>query len=827
MKKIIYLLAFFTTLTLQAQINVDSLESSLPGLQEKDKIAVLNKLSKFYRNLYPERCIELGKQSLALSQKLGMKKEQAEATLYIGAGYTYLINPTEAMESFWKAIKLCEELDFKEGISFAYRYLGICYSYKGDNKNAYNYYMSAIDIGNKVGYYEGIANSYNNIAEMYWTQGDSKNNIDYLNKAIEYYNKAGMIEYVLNLNLKIGGIYKNDGNYDKAVEYYQKSFNLAKEKKSKYLTSVAYFSISSIYASWDDFTKAIEYGSKGLQLAKESSPKFVYAENLAGVGHFFAYSVKDFPKSLKIYEEALKIYKDLNYSYMVAKIQNEIGWVYLKMKDFKHALANEFTCLKVFENMQRDLEIASTLIIIGQMYHESGENKKALEYLNKGLLIQEKLGLKPGLQLCYLNLGKTYSALNQYVNAKKYFLKCLDVSKSLHTDEQISEVYSLLSDLLSKKGDWKGALYYSKLYSELKVEIYNDKRGKGLSDIKVKYELEKKDKEILIFKQTQELERAKEKNVQYILISGLILLLALAGFVFSRYQLKKKHSLLLEAKNKEMNETNSRLTESEENLKKLNLTKDNYLSIINKELSQAADYVLSLLPKTINNGTVHTEWLFKPSTQLGGDSLGYHWIDKDNFAFYLLDVCGHGVGSALHSVSVLNALRFQTLPNTDFTKPEQVLVALNNAFQMREHNGLYFTIWYGVYNLKTRRMNYSSAGHPPALLIKSYKECEFLRVPNFSVGGVKAFDYSSESLEVPVDANIFLFSDGVYEINPADNQSWDLTSLCEYLKNNFSGNNFKLNNIYSIVQELNKSVILDDDFSILRIVFPKCNTKKS
>jgi len=45
------------------------------------------------------------------------------------------------------------------------------------------------------------------------------------------------------------------------------------------------------------------------------------------------------------------------------------------------------------------------------------------------------------------------------------------------------------------------------------------------------------------------------------------------------------------------------------------------------------------------------------SAQLGGDGLGYHWIDSERFAFYLLDVSGHGVKSALLAVSIIDTLR--------------------------------------------------------------------------------------------------------------------------------------------------------------------------
>ncbi|MBS1213803.1 MAG: response regulator receiver modulated serine phosphatase, partial [Proteobacteria bacterium] len=68
------------------------------------------------------------------------------------------------------------------------------------------------------------------------------------------------------------------------------------------------------------------------------------------------------------------------------------------------------------------------------------------------------------------------------------------------------------------------------------------------------------------------------------------------------------------------------------------------------ELAEAAAYVRSLLPATMT-GRPQAEWRFIPSTELGGDALGYHWLDDDHLAMYLLDVCGHGVGAALLSIS--------------------------------------------------------------------------------------------------------------------------------------------------------------------------------
>ena len=135
------------------------------------------------------------------------------------------------------------------------------------------------------------------------------------------------------------------------------------------------------------------------------------------------------------------------------------------------------------------------------------------------------------------------------------------------------------------------------------------------------------------------------------------------------------------------------------------------------EVARAAEYVTSLLPTPSADFRVRADWRYQPSAELGGDCFGYHWIDPEHFAIYLLDVSGHGVGAALLSVTVLDFIRGQSLPNADFTIPSQVLVALNEGFQMQAHNNLYFTCWYGVYDLPRRVLEYASGGHPPALLV--------------------------------------------------------------------------------------------------------------
>ncbi len=238
------------------------------------------------------------------------------------------------------------------------------------------------------------------------------------------------------------------------------------------------------------------------------------------------------------------------------------------------------------------------------------------------------------------------------------------------------------------------------------------------------------------------------------------------------------------------------------------------------ELAQAADYVVSLLPAPILEGPITTAWRFFPSTQLGGDCFGYHWIDEDHFAIYLLDVCGHGVGPALLSVSAFNSIRSQTLPNTNFLAPEQVLSALNAAFPMDANNGLYFTIWYGVFNRQTRKLRFASGGHPPAILVSKNGEISQLITPNLIIGGMPDVDYQADERTVDEGARLYVFSDGVYEVDrPGDGVMWTLQDLGDHLLQYALENGEAVDALYRTMQNYHGGDILDDDFSMMSIYF--------
>lgn len=242
---------------------------------------------------------------------------------------------------------------------------------------------------------------------------------------------------------------------------------------------------------------------------------------------------------------------------------------------------------------------------------------------------------------------------------------------------------------------------------------------------------------------------------------------------------------------------------------------------LGRDLEVASNYVLALLPEPLASGPVHVTWRFIPSTQLGGDAFGYRWLDPTTFVFYLIDVSGHGVGPAMHSVTVMNLLRQRALPGVDFENPAEVMSSLNSRFQMEDHDGLFFTMWYGVYRTGDRTLTYGSAGHHPAYLVPSERRVsQPLGTKSLVIGAMEDVVYHVQRTTVPAGSSIYLFSDGVFEVDTKDGQMWGLSDFLPLLVEPSLPDTSEPERLYRAVTEASVTDPLPDDFSLVILTFP-------
>jgi serine phosphatase RsbU (regulator of sigma subunit) len=233
------------------------------------------------------------------------------------------------------------------------------------------------------------------------------------------------------------------------------------------------------------------------------------------------------------------------------------------------------------------------------------------------------------------------------------------------------------------------------------------------------------------------------------------------------------------------------------------------------DVAAGIKYVRGCIPPPME-GPVAVDWRYIPSSTLGGDTIGYHWVDEGHLAFYLIDVTGHGLDSALLAVTITNVIRSGSLSGADMRRPEQVLATLNKAFQGHQHGYKYFTIWYGVYHAPSHTLTYASGGHPAAIVVvPGEPKPRVFPATGPVMGALREAQFSAEASSLSPGARLLIFSDGVFEIRRDKRAVWDLSACIAHLTAIAHRQENVMDSLLAHVRELRGASQLDDDFSII------------
>ena len=243
---------------------------------------------------------------------------------------------------------------------------------------------------------------------------------------------------------------------------------------------------------------------------------------------------------------------------------------------------------------------------------------------------------------------------------------------------------------------------------------------------------------------------------------------------------------------------------------------------LDRDLEQASQYIKSLLPAPLTSGPIRSDWTLVPCARLGGDAFGYRFLDTRHFLVYLIDVSGHGTGAAMHAVSLINVLRQSAFADADYLDPSKVLETLNTRFRMETHGNLYFTIWYGVYDVQTRTLAYASGGHHAALIVGPERDAVIpIKTRNPVIGVAPQVTFRAETTTIPPDGMLYIFSDGVFEITTRDGRDWDLDDFAKAVLAPQIPGTDESRRLLQAVRDSAKSPALDDDFTLLTFRFPR------
>ncbi len=237
-------------------------------------------------------------------------------------------------------------------------------------------------------------------------------------------------------------------------------------------------------------------------------------------------------------------------------------------------------------------------------------------------------------------------------------------------------------------------------------------------------------------------------------------------------------------------ETHLKLRRLQIDLESTNARLENVNSRMSRDLQAAARIQQTFLPCAAPEvpGT-EFGWCYRPCDELAGDGLNIIPLGGGRVGLYVLDVSGHGVSSALLSVTLSRLLSPPTEPSSilireravldqiEIRPPAEVADRLNRLFPYDMATEQFATLMYGVLDVSTGDFPHVSAGHPGPLHLPAVGPPVILETPGFPIGLAEE-PYGERRLHLAVGDRLYLYSDGLPDaMNPTGERFGDARLL--------------------------------------------------
>lgn len=240
-----------------------------------------------------------------------------------------------------------------------------------------------------------------------------------------------------------------------------------------------------------------------------------------------------------------------------------------------------------------------------------------------------------------------------------------------------------------------------------------------------------------------------------------------------------------------------------------------------KELDYAREIQIAMLPEAFKNiNTLGVASNSSPAMEVGGDYYDYFEISENKTGFFICDVSGHGVASAL-MLSGLRSCMHVLLE--DSSNPKEVFSRLNRMIRKTQNRKMFVTAVFAVINTKENTCSLFNAGHLPPFKIDG-KTNEIFKIKRHGVtlGALDFISAESDESEVKISFNVndklILYTDGVTEAMNSKREEYGFHRLEELLYTISDKNPENiLNNIISSVNIFSGGIEQRDDMTIMVI----------
>jgi len=509
----------------QAEQSKEQLEKTEPG---RNKVDLLTDLGNYYLNLQGELQDDLNAASNYQRQ----------------------------------SISLATVIRYPKGILKSMLLQGDILRESRDKDNSRRVYDQVILRARRYGLKEQLAEADLAMASLFGNEGtDLDKKISFSEQALNLYQLTGNKIQQGNILKDLGDYYTLKGQSAHAIKLLDSSLSVYQSIGFKALQGV-YNNLCYTSIKLGNLSHALEYGLLAEKTAEKNNDTTLQRcsiQNHLGLTYFY---LRNNEKTLACWMEAKKIaesYKDAGY---IQTVLANLSTLFTRMKRFEEgiALLKEMAVKYPPADIQMKVRIP---YILFNTYYDLKEYKKAEPYYKVLMNFHHDLPEDDVNQIYLyrsiikkLVYDKQYSKVTSYLQEHE---KQTLVQKNILALSQLHQLWAKVDSASDKP--WSALMHY-KLYKQLSDSVYNQEKNQQLMGLEIEYQTEKKDKDIALLNQRNQLQQVRIENqtsLRYIFIAVLIIAGLLLALVYNRYRLKEQSNLIMQEKQKEINAQNDLL----------------------------------------------------------------------------------------------------------------------------------------------------------------------------------------------------------------------------------------------------------------------------
>lgn len=279
-------------------------------------------------------------------------------------------------------------------------------------------------------------------------------------KSEESYLKSISLSIDRNNRVQLGGVYnrlgllyRGIGRYDDALTSYTKSIEIRREDGDKRGEAGAVNNLGSLYQAMGDTERAYENFRKSIAIREELGDQRYLSSAILNLGNGMARSAR-YDSAMVYYTRYKEIQETVRDTVALARVIRNIGNTYLDRGDYTRALNNYLESLKLNETIgASETSLGSDYTQIGLLYSQQNYPERAIEFLERALVIYNKYQDPESKGIVLQNIGRAYEYMEVPDSALVYYdlaIKEFEITKNQKslalTREYIGLIYLDIED---------------------------------------------------------------------------------------------------------------------------------------------------------------------------------------------------------------------------------------------------------------------------------------------------------------------------------------------------------------------------------------------